>query len=93
MSGTLSAARLALRLHLVLDALGYVARAAIPDGLAVTGWDDTDSAGPAGLTTVRQSLREQGAQCARLALGQSEEYHEPRWQVIHRHTSRDAPAG
>ena len=66
---------------------------AIPDALAVTGWDDTDAAGPAGLTTVRQSLREQGAQCARLALGQSEEYHEPRWQIIRRHTSRDAPAG
>jgi len=41
----------------------------IPDALAVTGWDDTDAAGPAGLTTVAQSLRDQGTRCARLALG------------------------
>src|ERR1019366_3710002 len=29
---------------------------AVPGAVAITGWDDTDAAGPAGLTTVRQSL-------------------------------------
>lgn len=40
----------------------------VPDDVQVTGWDDSDRARRAGLTTVRQSLREQGAQCARLVL-------------------------
>jgi DNA-binding LacI/PurR family transcriptional regulator len=39
-------------------------------GVAVTGWDDSDAAGPAGLTTIAQSLRDQGSRCARLALGE-----------------------
>jgi DNA-binding LacI/PurR family transcriptional regulator len=57
--------------ELALGALraAVAAGAAVPEALAVTGWDDTDAAGPAGLTTVAQSLREQGTRCARLALG------------------------
>src|SRR6266704_2660263 len=42
---------------------------AVPGAVAITGWDDTDAAAPAGLTTVRQSLRDQGKRCARIALG------------------------
>ena len=44
-------------------------RRALCGALAVTGWDDTDAAGPSGLTSVAQSLRDQGSRCARLALG------------------------
>lgn len=44
---------------------------AVPGDLRVSGWDDTATAGAAGLTTVRQSLREQGARCARVALGET----------------------
>ncbi len=64
----------------------------VPDALAVTGWDDSDAAAPAGLTTVRQSLRDQGAQCARLALGLSDENNQPSWQLVHRRTTRTPPA-
>jgi len=32
----------------------------VPAALSVTGWDDTDAAAPARLTTVAQSLRDQG---------------------------------
>jgi DNA-binding LacI/PurR family transcriptional regulator len=38
--------------------------------VAVTGWDDADAAAAAGLTTISQSLHDQGARCARLALGE-----------------------
>jgi DNA-binding LacI/PurR family transcriptional regulator len=55
-------------------ALGVLRAAAglglrVPGDLAVTGWDDADAAAPAGLTTIAQSLRDQGARCARLVLG------------------------
>jgi DNA-binding LacI/PurR family transcriptional regulator len=61
----------------------------VPDELAVTGWDDRDTAAPAGLTTLAQSLREQGAHCARMALrlpGRAPAQHE--WQVMVRSTTR-----
>lgn len=63
----------------------------IPGELAVTGWDDRDTAAPAGLTTLAQSLRDQGAHCARVALGLSTEasaHHG--WQVVVRTTTRPA---
>ena len=41
----------------------------VPDAVAITGWDDSDTAAFAGLTTLRQSLRDQGRRCARLVLG------------------------
>ncbi len=37
----------------------------VPAQLAVTGWDDGATAASAGLTTIAQSLREQGELCAR----------------------------
>jgi DNA-binding LacI/PurR family transcriptional regulator len=61
----------------------------VPDDLAITGWDDNDGAAPAGLTTLAQSLREQGAHCARAALGRTTDAsarHE--WQVVERTTTR-----
>ena len=64
----------------------------VPDALAVTGWDDTAAAEPAGLTTVRQSLRDQGAQCARLALGHTDEHNQPQWQIVRRRSSRPPTA-
>ncbi|WP_433374868.1 substrate-binding domain-containing protein [Streptosporangium sp. CA-115845] len=41
----------------------------VPGDLTLSGWDDSDAATPAGLTTIAQSLRDQGARCARTALG------------------------
>jgi DNA-binding LacI/PurR family transcriptional regulator len=51
---------------------------------AITGWDDTPGAAPAGLTTVWQSLHEQGAECARIALGRPRATGSPRWRVVRR---------
>ena len=67
---------------------------AVPETVAVTGWDDTDSAAPEGLTTLAQSLRDQGSRCARLALGQTATGHEdpPRWQVVRRASTRPGAA-
>jgi LacI family transcriptional regulator len=51
----------ALGVHLAAEAAGL----RIPDDLAVTGWDDVLAARFAGLTTVRQPMRELGAVAAR----------------------------
>jgi DNA-binding LacI/PurR family transcriptional regulator len=79
--------------ELALGALraAAAAGAAVPGALAVTGWDDTDAAGPAGLTTVAQSLRDQGSRCARLALGHREAVAEddpPDWRIVVRDSTR-----
>ena len=64
---------------------------AVPEALAVTGWDDTDAAAPAGLSTLRQDLRDHGARCARIALGQHDTEPPPPWEVLHRRTTRPPP--
>jgi DNA-binding LacI/PurR family transcriptional regulator len=56
----------------------------IPDDVAVTGWDDAAVASQLGLTTVAQSLREQGAACARAALGQKPDSLAASWSVVRR---------
>lgn len=56
----------------------------IPDDVALTGWDDAVVAAQLGLTTVAQSLREQGAACARSALGQVPRSWAASWSIIHR---------
>jgi DNA-binding LacI/PurR family transcriptional regulator len=77
-------------------ALGAVRTAAlagltVPDALAVTGWDDSEAASPAGLSTVRQDLRDHGARCARIALGQPADPSPLPWQVIERPSTRRQP--
>src|SRR5215207_4149129 len=77
--------------ELALGALRAATRAgvAVPDGLAVTGWDDTPAAAPAGLTTVAQSLHDQGARCAQLALGGAATgVHEASWRIVRRASTR-----
>jgi DNA-binding LacI/PurR family transcriptional regulator len=59
----------------------------VPAELAVTGWDDSPAAAAAGLTTVAQSLHDQGRRCARLVLGDPPGP-EPSWAVVSRHTTR-----
>jgi DNA-binding LacI/PurR family transcriptional regulator len=68
--------------ELALGALAAAAEAGVT--LAVTGWDDSAAAEAAGLTTVWQSLHDQGARCARLALGQAEAVDPPDWHVVRR---------
>jgi DNA-binding LacI/PurR family transcriptional regulator len=60
----------------------------IPDDLAVTGWDDAAVAAQLDLTTVAQSLRDQGAACARAALGQDFDRHTASWSVVPRGSTR-----
>ena len=73
--------------ELALGALRAAAHAGVPvpGSLAVTGWDDTPAAAPAGLTTVAQSLHDQGARCAQLALGGAATgVHESTWRIVRR---------
>jgi DNA-binding LacI/PurR family transcriptional regulator len=60
----------------------------IPADVAVTGWDDAAVAAQLGLTTVAQSLRDQGAACARAALGQRPDAHAASWSIVRRGSTR-----
>ena len=59
-----------------------------PQALAISGWDDSTAARQNGLTTIAQNLREQGALCARAALGGSPESCTDAWSVIERRSTR-----
>jgi DNA-binding LacI/PurR family transcriptional regulator len=61
---------------------------AVPDELAVTGWDDLEVAGQLGLTTVAQSLRDQGATCASVALGDGPSPRPAPWSLVRRGSTR-----
>jgi DNA-binding LacI/PurR family transcriptional regulator len=61
---------------------------AIPGDLVVTGWDDLPVASDLGLTTVRQSLRDQGAACALAALGEEAGSWSTAWSVVLRGSTR-----
>ena len=60
----------------------------VPGDVAVTGWDDGAVASRLGLTTLAQSLREQGAACAHAALGQGPKSTAASWSVVHRGSTR-----
>jgi len=60
----------------------------IPHDVAVTGWDNAAVASTLGLTTVAQSLREQGAECARAVLGQKPKHLAAPWSVVRRSSTR-----
>ncbi|MFI5894557.1 LacI family DNA-binding transcriptional regulator [Actinoplanes sp. NPDC051513] len=80
--------------ELALGALIAAAAAGlrVPGDLAVTGWDDSAAAAPAGLTTLAQSLRDQGARCARTALGSgTEPSARDDWHLVVRTTTRPDP--
>ena len=66
----------------------HAAGLGVPDDVAVTGWDDQPVASTLGLTTVAQSLREQGATCARAALGEDVPVGGASWSVIRRSSTR-----
>lgn len=60
----------------------------VPGDVAVTGWDDAAVAARLGLTTVAQSLREQGAACARAALGEEPDPEAATWSIVRRTSTR-----
>jgi DNA-binding LacI/PurR family transcriptional regulator len=79
--------------ELALGAMRAAAQAGhtVPDAVAITGWDDSGAAALAGLSTVEQSLREQGARCARQILDEGRadaELGEPPWRVVVRGSTR-----
>lgn len=53
----------------------------VPQNVVVSGWDDSLEAEQAGLTSVHQSLQDQGTQCAMLALGQRKRVAKPPWSL------------
>lgn len=71
----------------VLRAARAVGRA-VPEELAITGWDDAPLAERLELTTVRQSLREQGATCATIALGGRPRSVVAPWSLVIRGSTR-----
>ena len=80
--------------ELALGAMRAVAQAgvAVPEALALTGWDGSPAAARAELTTLSQSLREQGADCARQVLESTKpgaQESTARWQVIERRSTRN----
>lgn len=73
----------------------HSARAAgrrIPDDLVITGWDDGPSADIENLTSVRQSLFDQGRSCGLIAAGLSLELENVPWSVVRRKTTRSTQA-
>jgi DNA-binding LacI/PurR family transcriptional regulator len=65
-----------------LLALGALREA--PGPLRVSGWDDSDVAREHRLTTVAQSMREQGSACATAALGDPAPDHRDAWRLVRR---------
>jgi DNA-binding LacI/PurR family transcriptional regulator len=65
-----------------------------PEDVAVSGWDDSPAAEAAGLTTVRQSLRDQGVRCARWVVGDVTAIGDPpAWDVVVRRSTRPSSGG
>jgi DNA-binding LacI/PurR family transcriptional regulator len=60
----------------------------VPDDLAVIGWDDGAVAVELGLSTVAQSLRDQGTACAHAALGDEPAVPAASWSVVRRGSTR-----
>ncbi len=66
------------------DQLALAALHEAPGRLRVSGWDDSHLAREHNLTTVAQSLREQGAACATAALGEATPDHRDAWRLVRR---------
>jgi DNA-binding LacI/PurR family transcriptional regulator len=67
----------------------------VPGDVTVSGWDDSPAAAHHDLTSVHQSLEEQGTLCALFVLGREGQRETPTWQLIERgstsrHRSRTA---
>jgi DNA-binding LacI/PurR family transcriptional regulator len=66
------------------DQLALGALREVGGPLRLTGWDDSDAARENQLTTVAQSMREQGAACATAALGEPAPDHHDAWRLVRR---------
>lgn len=59
-----------------------------PGDVALSGWDDGPAAADHDLTTVAQSLRDQGAACARAALTEERPDFGDAWRIVRRGSTR-----
>lgn len=71
----------------VLNSARMVGRR-IPEDLVVTGWDDGPSADSEGLTSLRQSLYDQGRSCGLIAAGLPHDLGDVPWSVVPRGSTR-----
>jgi DNA-binding LacI/PurR family transcriptional regulator len=62
----------------------------VPDDLSVVGWDDGPGAAEQGLTTVHQSMHDQGRACGQIAAGLAPTDRGDRWHVVVRGSTRSA---
>jgi DNA-binding LacI/PurR family transcriptional regulator len=60
----------------------------IPDDIAISGWDDSAVATELGLSTVAQSMRTQGADCARTVLDEAPSRIDAPWSIVLRNSTR-----
>jgi DNA-binding LacI/PurR family transcriptional regulator len=80
---------LALGMLDVLDQRGWQ----VPGDVTVSGWDDSPAAAHHDLTSVQQSLEDQGTLCALFVLGREDHRETPAWRLIERgSTSRQRSA-
>jgi hypothetical protein len=56
----------------------------VPADVAVSGWDDSPAAAQHDLTSVHQSLEEQGTLCALFVVGREGQRETPAWRLIER---------
>ena len=56
----------------------------VPGDVTVSGWDDSPAAAHHDLTSVHQSLEEQGTLCALFVLGREGQQEVPAWRLIER---------
>lgn len=71
---------LALGVLDIIDQRGW----RVPRDVAVSGWDDSPAAALRDLTSVHQSLEEQGTLCALFVLGREGQRETPEWRLIER---------
>jgi DNA-binding LacI/PurR family transcriptional regulator len=74
--------------ELALATLDALAGRAVPGEVAVTGWDDSPAAEAAGLTTIHQSLHDQGVCCGRWVVGDGTgPVDAPAWELVMRRST------
>ncbi len=62
---------------------------AVPQQLSITGWDGSAAATTAGLTTIEQSLYDQGRELTRAVLDPTVVISEPQWALVRRGSTRN----
>lgn len=72
--------------ELALGVLDIIAQRGwrVPGDVSVSGWDDSPAAAQHDLTSVHQSLEEQGTLCALFVLGREGQRETPAWRLIER---------